>query len=262
MALDGRLKTGIARCWSGARKLVPGPPKLTVLYYHAVAEADVAAFERQMAWLANHANLVHADHAGELDRQRPNVAVTFDDAFESVAINGLPAIIRHRIPVTIFVPTGWLGRPPGWQMESEDRDERVMDAAQLRGLPRGQVRFGSHTVDHPRLSTLTPAERERQLVASREMLEIMFESPIDTLAFPYGDHDQRTIDQARLAGYRHVFTILPEAIRPEAGAISRGRTAVAASDDLGLFALKARGAFEWMPIAIRAKRIVRQITRR
>lgn len=263
MALDGALKTNLAKAWRIVQRLTPARPKLTILYYHAVPTSDLAAFERQMAWLARNANVVGPDHDGPLDAARPNVAITFDDAFESVAANAVPVLARHGLSATIFVPTGWLGRAPGWAMESDaDREERVMDGAALQALPPGSIRFGSHTVDHPRLTQLPPAEREDQLVRSRRDLESLLGSPIDTLAFPYGDHDQLVVEAAHKAGFRYVYSILPEAVRPGTGGLCRGRTAVDAGDPLDLFILKAHGAYEWMPAAIRLKRLVRTTLKR
>src|SRR5207247_937809 len=154
---------------------------------------------------------------------------------------------RHRVPATIFVPTGYLGRMPGWRMEtSGDRDEVVMTGEELKGLPGDLIAIGSHTIDHPHLTQLSEAEVDRQFKASRASLEDLMNRPIDTLAFPYGDHDNRIVEQARAAGYRHVYTVSPQAIRSGDMAVSRGRTSADPADSPGLFALKTRGAFDWM----------------
>jgi len=46
-------------------------------------------------------------------------------------------------------------------------------------------------------------------------------------------------------------------VRAGAEQISRGRTSADTADSPRLFALKARGAFDWMPMASRAKRALR-----
>lgn len=258
MPIAGGAKLRIAQCWSAGQRLIGHRPGLTILYYHAVADVDVITFDQHMAWLAANANVVFADHEGNLDPARPNVAVTFDDAFESVARNALPVLQRHGIVSTIFVPTGWVGRTPGWQMETDaDRKERVMDANALREMPRDIVRFGSHTSTHPRLSQLAPDRRLNELRESRLVLEELFGERIDTLAFPYGDHDDATVNDARVAGYRFVYSILPKDVRSGHIGILRGRTSVDAADSMKLFRLKAEGAFVWLPAAIRAKRAIR-----
>jgi peptidoglycan/xylan/chitin deacetylase (PgdA/CDA1 family) len=230
-------------------------PKLTILYYHAVAPNRADAFDAQMAHLKRIANLVHADHTGPLATDRPNLAVTFDDAYRSVRENALPALKRHGVPATIFVPTGNLGRQPAWRMEtSGDRDEVVMTAEEIAALPSDLIAIGSHTATHPHLTELSDEDAADQLASSRRDLERLLGRPVDTLAFPYGDHDGRIVSLARAAGYRFVYTVAPQAITAGDLAISRGRTSADPSDSAGIFALKARGAFDWMPIASRLKR--------
>ncbi|ODT87849.1 polysaccharide deacetylase family protein [Phenylobacterium sp. SCN 70-31] len=258
MSLTKFAKRGIATAWDLKARITPSAPRLTILYYHAVA-ADLAGdFDAQMAFLRRCANIVQADHSGPLDPVKPNVAVTFDDAFRSVRENALPALIRHGVPATIFVPTGWLGRRPGWTMEtSGDRDEEVMSADEIAGLPTDIITLGSHTVTHPHLSRLAPGDIDAQLQESRQSLEALLGRTIDTLAFPYGDHDSSVVQRAAAAGYRYVYTVEPQAISAGDRAISRGRTAADPSDSLGLFALKSRGAYAVMPYFYRLKRRLR-----
>lgn len=258
MSLKFIVKTTIASAWDLLGHLVSRPPQLTILYYHAVPDCAAAAFDAQMAYLKRRANIVDPDHFGPLARDRPNVAVTFDDAFQSVSRNALPILSRHGIRATIFAPTGWLGRPPGWAMETNgDRDEVVMSGEELAGLPRDLIAIGSHTVRHPRLTILDDAEAKAELVQSRAALETLLGTTVDTLAFPYGDYDARIIGLAAEAGYRQVYTVAPEAIRTGSIALSRGRTAVDPTDSTYVFGLKMRGGFDWMPQASRLKRALK-----
>lgn len=258
MSLKSAVKSGIAMAWDAGARLAPRRPKLTILYYHAVTADRADAFDAQMAYLRRTANIVAPDYSGELSSDRPTVAVTFDDAFRSVRENALPALERHGVPATIFVPTGWLGRPPGWAMEtSGDQAEIVMSAEEIAALPRDLISIGSHTVAHPRLTTLSDQEVTKQFVESRALLENLLGTTVDTLAFPYGDHDDRVVERARGAGYRFVYTVAPQAVREGDTSISRGRTSADPADPPSLFALKSRGAFDWMPLASRAKRMLK-----
>jgi peptidoglycan/xylan/chitin deacetylase (PgdA/CDA1 family) len=55
--------------------------------------------------LARHVRVVPADWQG-LAEHVHNVAVTFDDAFESVIKNALPIMEKYGFHATIFVPSG------------------------------------------------------------------------------------------------------------------------------------------------------------
>lgn len=241
------------------RDLVARPERrLTILYYHAIPAALAVAFGRQMAHLARHCTIVSPDHRGPLDRRLPSVAVTFDDAFRSVRENALPALAEHRVPATIFVPTGYLGRSPGWAMETAgDRAETVMTAEEISDLPDGLIAIGSHTVHHPHLSTLAPEQVTEQLVRSRATLEELLGRTADTLAFPYGDHDDQVVALCAAAGYARVYSVAPEAVDTCSDAIKRGRTPADPADGAVEFWLKARGAYAWMPIASAIKKALR-----
>jgi peptidoglycan/xylan/chitin deacetylase (PgdA/CDA1 family) len=258
MSLKSAVKGAIAAAWDATAAMHSPGSKLTILYYHAVPADLAGAFEAQMAYLKRTANLVRADHTGPLTGDRPNVAVTFDDAFRSVRENALPALERHAVPATIFVPTGFLGRQPGWKMETTgDKEETVMSGEEIARLPTDLIAIGSHTIDHPHLTKLSDAEVIEQFAASRATLEALLGRTVDTLAFPYGDHDARVVESAREVGYRFVYTVAPQAIAAGDTAISRGRTAADPGDSPRLFALKTRGAFDWMPMASALKRRLR-----
>ena len=255
MALDGRLKRNIATVY---RALRPASARLTVLYYHAVAAADVANFSAQMAYLARHSFVVPVDYSGPLPADRPSVAISFDDAFDTVIDNAVPVLDQYALPYAIFVPSGWLGQTPGWAMETEtDRVQRVATADRLARLLSDRVIIGSHTIDHPRLSQIPANARQHQLAGSRSALADLFGAAPDLLAFPYGDHDDGVLSAARAAGYRYVYTVMPSPVRAHDDRFVRGRTAADPADPMPLFIDKAHGAFDWVPLASRLKRALR-----
>jgi peptidoglycan/xylan/chitin deacetylase (PgdA/CDA1 family) len=71
------------------------------------------------------------------------------------------------------------------------------------------VRFESHSYAHRTLPDLTEDECERDLRASRELLEEVLSRPVTLLAYPRGRHDQRVRRAAERAGYVAAFS-LPE----------------------------------------------------
>lgn len=256
MALDGRLKTGIATLWDSAASLLRRSPALTILYYHGVPGRLAKGFARQMEILAAEAEVVFADHALPPRSPRPLVAITFDDAFESVAEHAVPVLARLGLPATIFAPTSWLGEPAGWAMESaHDQAERVMPAARLAALQSPLLRIGSHSLDHVQMADLSPREQLRQALDSRHALEDLCGTAIDEFAFPYGSLNPAALDAVRAAGYRRAYSVTPQMLAPEDSGLLRGRTATEPSDSDHLFRLKLRGAFAWLPLVSRVKRL-------
>src|SRR3954469_9772126 len=60
-------------------------PRLVILYYHGIAQTYRHDFVRQMQSLRRRALVFPADYHGTLPSGKPNVAITFDDAYVSVA---------------------------------------------------------------------------------------------------------------------------------------------------------------------------------
>lgn len=138
-------------------------------------------------------------------------AVTFDDAYRSVLRRALPVLSRLGVPGTVFVPTGWAGpehRQAAWEdmapwLGPEGQPEaEIMDWDELRTLRDAGWEIGSHTVTHPRLTRTTDAELERELTESRAVVERETGAPCVSIAYPFGDLDDRVIAATRAAGYR------------------------------------------------------------
>ena len=226
-------------------------PSLTVLYYHAVPDSYAENFERQMRSLAQYTHAMAADLSNaELQPKtlnRPLVAVTFDDAFESVLDNAIPILGKYNIPCTIFVPTACMGGPPNWEMETTaDATERVAAPERLRNLPANIVAIGSHSVRHPHLSRLPATQVTRELEDSKLLLGSLLEREITTLAFPYGDYNSGVVTLCKDAGYKYVFTIEPEPIEIGRNDFVRGRVKADPSDGRLEFYLKCQGCYAWV----------------
>jgi peptidoglycan/xylan/chitin deacetylase (PgdA/CDA1 family) len=141
---------------------------------------------------------------------RRTLAITFDDAFESVKTYAVPVLARHGVPATVFAPTAFLAGGetlawPGidhWQRTDDSTELTAMGWTDLAELAGRGWEIGSHTRTHPRLTQLTDAELELELAGSREECARRLGRECLTIAYPYGDVDERVADAARRAGYR------------------------------------------------------------
>lgn len=136
------------------------------------------------------------------------LAVTFDDAFASVITHGVPILRRLGVRATIFVPTTpvELGRALAWPGVAEwihgPCANELMplswdDLAELADLG---WEVGSHTASHPRLTRLPSDRLAEELEESRRTLELRLGS-CSSIAYPYGDVDDRVAAAAADAGY-------------------------------------------------------------
>jgi peptidoglycan/xylan/chitin deacetylase (PgdA/CDA1 family) len=80
---------------------------------------------------------------------------------------------------------------------------RAMTAEELQILAGdGLMTVGSHTVSHPKLTSLSPFQQQSELDDSRQTLTEILDRPITALSYPHGDNDAATRQMARQAGYQ------------------------------------------------------------
>jgi peptidoglycan/xylan/chitin deacetylase (PgdA/CDA1 family) len=224
-------------------------PSMVVLYYHSVLPQHRALFAAQMDTLLRHATPIDAGAQPDLGAGRRYVAVTFDDAFESLVDNALPELERRAIPCTLFVVVDTLGKAAGWEDIGEETHghEKIMTPEQLLRLASRLVAIGSHTLTHPLLTSVDDLAAEKELLESREKLERLTGKQIRLFSFPYGACSDRLIELCRKAGYERVFTTLPAPIRN--GGFVVGRTPADPTDGALEFRLKLLGAYRWIGLA-------------
>ena len=225
-----------------------------VLCYHGIsetwpAETSVrpADFERQLATFVERgyrgATLSEALTAPPAER---TLVVTFDDAHRSVLELAAPTMERLGLPGTVFVPTGYAGseRPMGWAGYDEwlgtehEKELLCLDWEELRDLAGRGWEVGSHTRSHPRLPGLGDAELAAELNDSRRECEEEMGGPCASIAYPYGDYDDRVVGAAAAAGYRFAATVPrgPRAPLP----LAWPRVGVYHGEGAGRVALRAR----------------------
>jgi len=194
-----------------------------ILCYHAVSEAWRSALSVTPQRLAAQVKALLGrgyeprtlTDAVLRPRPRKTLVITFDDAFRSVAEQGLPVLAELGVPATIYAPTGamregtlrtwvginhWLGGP--WEKE-------LLGAtwSDLEALIAAGWEVGSHTRTHPRLVELSDERLDEELAGSRADCAGALGVPCTSLAYPYGECDDRVAAAARRAGYSAAATL-------------------------------------------------------
>jgi peptidoglycan/xylan/chitin deacetylase (PgdA/CDA1 family) len=100
-----------------------------------------------------------------------------------------------------------------WAAGGDARELIPMSWNELGELADAGWEVGSHTSTHPRLTRCDDATLERELRGSRERCEDRLGRPCRSLAYPYGDVDERVAAAAADAGYTTACT-LPDRLHP------------------------------------------------
>jgi peptidoglycan/xylan/chitin deacetylase (PgdA/CDA1 family) len=141
-----------------------------------------------------------------------SAAVTFDDGYASVAGSALPILIAQRVPFTVFVIAGRLGKDNQWpgQWASVPRLP-LIDRSALGEIVAAGACIAAHTFSHPVLTALdTPAVRRETLDAGTA-LEDLIGGAVRYFAYPYGLRGPREMDVAR-ERYRLALNSVPAAV--------------------------------------------------
>lgn len=234
----------------------------TVLYYHSIPDVEANKFKRQMKILGRVSTPIPITYEGRLNPKKRYCIVTFDDAFKTVAANGVPELVRYGIPFTLFIPTANVGRKPEWLSNTghKDEDECVLSIRELLDIRSRNVTFGSHAETHNDLTMVDLDLARAEISKSKAFLESNLKEEIRYLSFPHGAFTGPLIDLCRQAGYGQVFSITPESPTMPLRNYVKGRTKVDPSDWTIEFVLKAMGGYGWKGGILSARRRSQAVT--
>jgi peptidoglycan/xylan/chitin deacetylase (PgdA/CDA1 family) len=125
-------------------------------------------------------------------------------------------------------------------------DDRFLSWPELKALAEHPlITVGSHAVSHVPLPRMTTDAIAEELVQSRERLQDEIGRQVEWFAYPNGDHDSRSADLVRAAGYRGAFTTVDGPADPQQGAFTIQRVNVheGATRTLSRFLCRTAGFF-------------------
>jgi peptidoglycan/xylan/chitin deacetylase (PgdA/CDA1 family) len=224
-----------------------------VLGYHAVSDGwpsslavTPARLEQQIQWLLRRGfrGTTFYDAVAS-PPARKAFAVTFDDAYRSVLLEGFPVLERFGIPGTVFPSIAYIDSDEllvgpalrHWLATTHAPELETMTWDELRRVAAAGWEIGSHTVTHSYLPPLGDSELEHELVESKARLEGEIGRPCRTIAYPSGSFDARVMKATEAAGYE-VAGALPRRLPRNASPLAWPRISVSRADNVVTFALK------------------------
>lgn len=138
---------------------------------------------------------------------RRGVVLTFDDGCRCFRDHVLPELQARGMTATLFAVSGELGGVNRWDLQAGEREERLLDAGELRELAAAGIEIGSHGRHHLDLPACDDEELRSELAGSREDLQAVLGAPVRTFCYPYGRLDDRARAAARAAGYLAAVSI-------------------------------------------------------
>jgi peptidoglycan/xylan/chitin deacetylase (PgdA/CDA1 family) len=252
--------------------------RLPVLMYHSVSDdfeegvgpyyrlvTSSNRFAEQMQWMSDlgykglplEEALPWREHGKE--RITRPVSITFDDGFRDFYTAAWPLLRRHGFTATMYLPTGFVSNK-----RKSFRDKECLTWDEVRELRRQGIRFGSHTVTHPKLYELPWEKIESELVISKDQLQEELQEEVTSFAYPYAfPQEDASFRQGFAAllqktGYRHCATTVIGCVRPGDDSYCIKRLPANSCDDKALFTAKLAGAYDWLNIVQRVYRLTKR----
>jgi peptidoglycan/xylan/chitin deacetylase (PgdA/CDA1 family) len=192
-------------------------------------------------------------------RDRQPAAITFDDGFRDFHTAAWPALRQHGFTATMYPPTGFIGSP-----RKTFRGKECLTWGEIRDLRKAGMRFGSHTVNHPKLYTLPWEAIERETAHSKERLEHELQEEVRSFAYPYAFPQEdaafakRFADLLRRQGYDTCVTTVVGRVHKGTDPLRIKRLPANNCDDRLLFRAKLEGAYDWIAGIQRLARTIRR----
>jgi peptidoglycan/xylan/chitin deacetylase (PgdA/CDA1 family) len=189
--------------------------------------------------------------------------ITFDDGFRDFQLNAWPALQEAKFTATVFLPTAFIGEPRRSFVGRE-----CLTWPEIRNLRAQGIHFGSHTHNHPKLSSLTTDGMREELTRSRTELERHIQEPITTFCHPYAfpSADTDYVKRYRLilaeSGYSVATSTILGRAQNTTDPLLLPRLPINGMDDPAFFRAKLLGAYDWTAgvqgVVKRARRLMQR----
>ena len=161
--------------------------------------------------------------------------------------NAFPILQKYHFPATVFLPTGFIN-----DNRKTFKGKECLNWAEVRELHDKGVSFGSHTVTHPALSSLSIKDAEYEIRQSKKTIEDNLGKTIDTFSYPFKFPDEKRAfikDLRNLLqkhGYHQGVSTRIGITYENDDLYFRKRIPINSQDDLLLFKAKLEGGYDWL----------------
>lgn len=184
-----------------------------ILAYHEVVaddemySVDPDQFEAQLNYLKQegyHSVSLHDVFEAREGRgvlpDKP-IVLTFDDGYEDNYTQALPLMEKYGFSGTVFIISS--------KPDDPDEGEGYLSWDEIRMMQGRHTEIGSHTVNHVALSDLSFAEKQQEMMNSKQTIEKQIGRSVEFLAYPFGAYDKECFELLRNAGYRGACAGVP-----------------------------------------------------
>lgn len=193
--------------------------KVRVLMYHSISvhikkekhnkwRVQPKDFEKQMNWFyKNNWKSFTISELIELDKiPEKSFVITFDDGFEDNFTNAFPVLQKYNFKATIYLVPNQ--KTNHWEEKNTSVLSNLLNNEQILQMQNsGLIEFGSHTLSHVNLSTITDEQLINELKESKKEVENITKKECKAFAYPYGKFDEKIVTLVKEVGYKNATVV-------------------------------------------------------
>lgn len=132
-----------------------------------------------------------------------DLALTFDDGWESFYTNAFPVLQQYGFSATVFIITGYVGKSSRWDYHKK----KHLNWMQICKLAEQGVEFACHSASHLDLRRLDKKRLEYEIEYSKKTIEDNIGQPVKYFSYPFGRYNKNVIEAVKKAGYENAFSL-------------------------------------------------------
>jgi peptidoglycan/xylan/chitin deacetylase (PgdA/CDA1 family) len=227
--------------------------RLPILMYHRVAPSGLPAmgrfrvtpdaFAAQLRYLrdSGYHSITLEEWSTAQETRRPltgrAVLLTFDDGYVDFLTYAFPLLKQYGFSAIVFLVADHIGGSNDWDQIYGEKVP-LMGWDEIHWLQHQGIVFGSHTVSHRPLTSLSAEATVLEGIRSRVILEHKLRAPISAIAYPYGDLDPSVQHLIGATGYRFGLSCRPGLSMLQTPPLALPRIEVTGDSSLQSFAAK------------------------
>ena len=173
------------------------------------------ALEQELAYLrdSDYSSITFdmlVDHVMKSSPLPPKpVIISFDDDWQGQYVYALPLLQKYGFTATFYIWVAVVGM----------RHHMTWD--EVRALSAAGMQIGCHTITHPYLTRVRKDETlRREILGAKQIIESRVGVPVTSIAYPFGQYNDRVVAMAREAGFTSARSTWPGVVHSQEGLFS------------------------------------------
>lgn len=234
-----------------------------ILLYHSVGESlwgmQTKQFSDQINWLTDNYQIISLS---DLIKSEPNeniqIALTFDDGYESLHSIALPLLSNKKINATVYLNTGWIGDSNEERKLSDSTlghypSESFLIWPEVLDLYNAGWEIGSHGVNHFNFARTEESIMKNEFISSKNEIESRLKTNCPHFAYPWGQYSNLVKKTAKEVGYKYAAAAFHSPLKRYSDSFSLPRINVARDYSFQDFKNIIKGKWDYLGLIHRLK---------